>query len=151
MIKEKSFLRLGLVSIGFAMIGTVLAMCGPLPAFSFSLAAHGRYIVERVGMCEDCHTPKGPRGEFLPGKKLQGTKLDFSPFHPVPGWKSKSVAIAGLPTGWTKANMVRFLEKGLPPKGHLSHPPMPAYRMTHRDALAVTLYLMEVGRQTPKR
>ena len=115
------------------------------PAFSSGLVSHGRYLVERVAMCGDCHTPRGPRGEFLPEKLLQGTSLDFAPVHPVPGWKSKSPRLAGLPKGWSKADMIRFLETGRTPKGHRPHPPMPAYRMTHRDAMAVTLYLMRLG------
>ena len=115
------------------------------PAFSSGLVVHGRYLVNRVAMCGDCHTPRGPRGEFLPGKLLQGTSLDFAPVHPVPEWKSKSPRIAGLPKGWSKGDMIRFMETGRTLKGHRPHPPMPSYRMTHRDALAVTLYLMRLG------
>jgi len=26
---------------------------------------HGKYLVERVGMCGDCHSPRNERGEFV--------------------------------------------------------------------------------------
>ena len=96
-------------------------------------------------MCGECHIPRGPRGKLLPGKLLQGTSLDLVPVHPVPGWKSQSPRIADLPKGWTKSDMIRFLETGRTPKGHRAHPPMPSYRMNPLDATAVTLYLMRLG------
>ncbi len=128
-----------------SVVAALLLAFFSTPAFSLGLVSHGRYLVDRVAMCGDCHTPRGPRGEFLPGKLLQGTSLDFAPVHPVPGWKSKSPRIAGLPKGWSKSDMIRFLETGRTPKGHRAHPPMPTYRMTHHDAVAVTLYLMRLG------
>jgi mono/diheme cytochrome c family protein len=128
-----------------SVVAALLLPIFSTPAFSSGLVSHGRYLVDRVAMCGDCHTPRGPRGEFLPGKLLQGTSLDFAPVHPVPGWNSKSPRIAGLPKGWSKSDMIRFLETGLTPKEHRAHPPMPPYRMTPRDAVAVTLYLMKLA------
>ena len=42
-----------------------------LPASAQSPVERGRYLVEVVGGCGNCHTPKGPEGD-LPGKHLAG-------------------------------------------------------------------------------
>src|SRR6185312_17425250 len=58
----------------------------------------GEYIVERVGMCADCHTPRTQTGEFNRSLWLQGSALDFRPMHPIPGFATVAPQIAGLPT-----------------------------------------------------
>src|SRR5271157_2698197 len=37
--------------------------------------AHGEYLVKVIGQCGECHTPTDEKGEFVPGKWLQGTKV----------------------------------------------------------------------------
>ncbi|MHB8232115.1 MAG: cytochrome C [bacterium] len=109
-----------------------------------SLIARGRYIVTDVGKCADCHTPVDMHGRPLYNKWLQGAVLGFKPIHPVPFWANKAVDIAGLPKGWTKHDAVKFFRTGLNPHGKYARPPMPAYRMKTRDALAVTYYLLSL-------
>jgi hypothetical protein len=43
--------------------------------------------------------------------------------------------------GWAEADAVKFLERGLDRDGKPANPPMPEYRMSHRDAEAVVAYL----------
>lgn len=102
--------------------------------------AHGQYVVERVAMCGDCHTPRGPDGAFDRKKWLHGTSLDFQPIQPIPNWASYAPPLAGLP-GWTTADAIRFLRTGLNRSGQLARPPMPHYRMSRQDAVAVVAYL----------
>ena len=56
------FLMAALVSGGCAM---------PRPSPERLEVERGRYLVEGIGACGNCHTPKGPRGD-LPGKHLAG-------------------------------------------------------------------------------
>lgn len=102
---------------------------------------HGQYIVERVGMCADCHTPRTQTGEFNRALWLQGNVLDFKPTHPIPGFAVAAPPIAGLPTLPTDELAVRFFETGTNAAGKLSAPPMPSVRLNHADAVAVTAYL----------
>jgi len=101
----------------------------------------GEYIVERVGMCADCHTPRTQTGEFNRSLWLQGSALDFRPMHPIPGFATVAPQIAGLPTFATDELAIRFLQTGTNAAGKLSAPPMPMVRLEHEDAVAVTAYL----------
>jgi hypothetical protein len=101
---------------------------------------HGQYLVERVGMCADCHTPRTDKGEYDRTAWLQGDVLDFKPMHPMP-FAAVAPQIAGLPTFPTDELAVRFLETGTNAAGKTSLPPMPQFRFEHDDAMAVVAYL----------
>lgn len=105
------------------------------------VAARGGYLVNQVAMCGDCHTPMGRNGQRVKTKWLRGARIAFRPDFLMQHWSSYAPDIAGLPSHWTAANMIRFLTTGLNPKGHHAEPPMPAFRLNHADALAVTVYL----------
>jgi cytochrome c553 len=42
----------------------------------------GEYLIEKVGMCADCHTPFNEKGEPVMEKHLQGATLMFKPTVP---------------------------------------------------------------------
>ncbi len=113
------------------------------PAQSAKLA-RGKYIVEGVGMCGDCHTPRGEKGVPIPGKTLQGAVLGLKPIVPMPVWADKTPDIAGLP-GWTDGQAVKFLMAGVAYNGLPGRPPMPQYRMNRQDAEAVVAYLRSLA------
>ena len=100
----------------------------------------GKYLVEAVGMCGDCHSPRNQKGEVPPGKELQGSELGFQPIHPVPGWVPAAPPIAGL-TILTTEEAMTLLTEGLAPGGKPPAPPMPRYHMSRADAAAVIAYL----------
>ena len=100
---------------------------------------HGKYLVEQVAMCVDCHSPRNEKGEFVTERWLGGAPLDFRPVHPMP-WAEQAPPLAGMP-GWEEDEMVKLLQTGATPSGDPLRPPMPAYRMTEADARAVTAYL----------
>lgn len=102
---------------------------------------HGQYLVERVGMCGDCHTPKTDSGEYDRTSWLQGDVLDFKPTHSIPGFAMVAPPIAGLPTLATDELAIRFLETGTNAVGKMANPPMPRIRLEHEDAVAVVAYL----------
>ena len=104
----------------------------------------GKYLVENVGLCGDCHTPANEKGEPIPGKKLQGAELPFEPKVPMPVWAGKAPAIAGLP-GLKDEDVVALLSTGVTTKGIRPRPPMPPYRFNKADAEAVVAYLKSVA------
>lgn len=106
--------------------------------------ARGKYLVEQVAMCVDCHSPRGPTGEFVRERWLQGAPLSFKNTVPMPRWADVAPPLAGLP-GWTEAQIVTLLTTGKGQKGEPPEPPMPEYRMTKDDAAAVAAYLASLG------
>lgn len=114
-----------------------------LPASSSSsdLIARGQYLVHRTGLCIDCHSPRDEKGEFLPGKHLTGAILGFGPLVPMP-WVPAAPRLAGIPAGFTEAELTQFLMTGERPNGRPpALPPMPAYRFERTEAEAVVAYL----------
>lgn len=99
----------------------------------------GRYLVERVGLCADCHSPRNEKGEFLPALWLKGAALPFQPTVPMP-WSPAAPPIAGLPS-MTDAQALDFLQTGKRPDGSVPRPPMPEFRFNREDAAAVVAYL----------
>lgn len=105
----------------------------------------GQYLVHRVGMCIDCHSPRDEKGAFIEKKHLTGASLDFKATIPIPRMPI-APNIAGLPAGFTAADTVHFLMTGERPNGRPAPlPPMPSYRMDRRDAEAVTSYLRSLA------
>ena len=108
----------------------------------------GKYLVEQVGMCGDCHTPHNEKGEPIREKWLQGSPLAFKPAVPMPVWADKSPNIAGLP-GWEDKAAVKFLMTGIAYNDLPGRPPMPQYRFNREDATAIVAYLRSLAPTTP--
>ena len=105
----------------------------------------GRYLVEQVGMCGDCHTPRNNRGEAIEEQWLQGASLTFKPIEPAPVWIDKAPNIAGLP-GWEKDAAIKYFMTGIGRNGLPGgRPPMPRYRFNEADAEAITAYLKSLA------
>jgi mono/diheme cytochrome c family protein len=100
----------------------------------------GKYLVERVGMCNDCHTPRDAKGILIAAEALKGAPIGFRPVAEMP-WADHAPPIAGLPAGWTPAQTAHFLQTGKRPDGSMPRPPMPEYRLSREDAWSVTDYL----------
>lgn len=105
-----------------------------------ALVAQGDYLVNGVAGCNDCHTPMGPTGP-IKGRELTGAQLGFAPTQPVPGWAPIAPPLAGLPAGYTEAQLATFMQTGVKPDGKMAGPPMPAFRLKPEDARAVAAYL----------
>ena len=128
--------RTALFSLAYAMAVGLFA----LPARAADRQVErGKYIVERVGMCTDCHTPR-ERGALVRDKMLQGAPLPLRPIADMP-FADYAPRIAGIPDHYTEAQLVSFLETGQRPDGSMARPPMPPYRMNRADARAVAAYL----------
>lgn len=102
-------------------------------------AERGKYLVEGIGLCADCHTQRLPTGMLDRTRDLHGATLVFAPMHPQP-WAPTTPALAGLPAGYTEAQLASFLQDGLRPDGSRPLPPMPEYRLSKEDAEAMAAY-----------
>jgi cytochrome c553 len=122
-----------------ATIIALLCLAVPVTAGAQSLA-RGKYIVERTSMCADCHTPRDEKGQLITSKSLQGSPLGVQPIHPMP-WADTAPPIAGMPGNYSAEQLETFLQTGKRPDGSMARPPMPAFRFSHADAVAVTAYL----------
>ena len=105
--------------------------------------ARGKYLVENVGMCADCHSPMGPTGPD-PARFLAGAELIFAPTVPVPNWTATAPAIAGLPS-LEDDEAIALLTTGALPNGTTMRPPMPRFRLSRDDATAVVAYLRSLA------
>jgi mono/diheme cytochrome c family protein len=114
------------------------------PATSAAKIARGKYLVESVAHCGECHSPHNEKGEPVPGKQLKGATLDFKPITPMPVWADKAPNIAGM-RGWEDADAVKFFMTGLAYNDLPARPPMPQYKMNKEDAEAVVAYLKSLS------
>ena len=100
----------------------------------------GKYIVESVAMCEQCHTPRDGQGKPDPGRWLMGGPLQLKAAYATPNWATVTPRLAGEPPG-TDDEVIRLLTTGIWKTGAPPSPPMPPFRMTRADAEAVIAYL----------
>ena len=104
----------------------------------------GKYLVEEVGKCQVCPTPRGADGQLDREKWLKGAVLDFQPMQPVEGRHKTSPDLtpgSRLWQRWGEKGLTEFLKTGLGPSGHTADPPMPTYKLKANDAEAVVQYL----------
>ncbi|MDR3539248.1 MAG: c-type cytochrome [Acetobacteraceae bacterium] len=114
--------------------------CLAIPAAAQAQIARGKYLVEQVALCGDCHTPRDATGQPIAAEALQGAPIGVRPVQPMP-FSDIAPKLAGLPANYTPAQFARFLQTGQKPDGSPPLPPMPPYRLSKQDAWAVTDYL----------
>jgi mono/diheme cytochrome c family protein len=122
-------------------IASLLVMALPLLA---DPVARGKYLVEEAIVCQECHTARLESGEYDRSKWMKGAAMPYAPLKPIPNWHKSAPDIT--PNGllwkrWGTEAMTRFLETGKNPKGGVAGPPMPAYRLSREDAVAIVEYL----------
>jgi mono/diheme cytochrome c family protein len=106
----------------------------------------GRYLVETIAGCGNCHTPRGPGGVFADGKHLAGGfVIDEKPFRAVASniTPDKETGIGN----WTDAQLAKAIREGIRPDGSLIGPPMPFElyrRLSDTDLNAMVAYLRTV-------
>jgi len=100
----------------------------------------GRYLVERVVMCGECHSTRDQDGNIVSGTRFRGGPMPVRPTWPV-DWPTAFPRIAGLP-GYTDAQAMRLLTQGaIKRDGTQLRMPMPRFRMSAQDAADVIAYL----------
>jgi mono/diheme cytochrome c family protein len=120
-----------------------------VPAANQSQVDRGKYLVENVGMCEECHTPRDSNGNLDESRRLQGAAIWITPVHPMTNWAMRAPALAGLP-GFTDAEAETILEQGVGPNGLPIQPPMHIYHMAPADAQSIVAYLRSMSDTYPR-
>lgn len=125
------------------LFAVVLVAAFAVSGANSRLTDRGYYIVNRVALCADCHTPKLANRLPDPKRKLGGAPIMFKPTVQVPDWRNRApnLTSGGFLCKWTDAQLVKFLMTGIPPDGAKADPPMPQYRLDEQDAKSVAAYL----------
>jgi mono/diheme cytochrome c family protein len=107
---------------------------------------HGRYLVETIAGCGNCHTPHLPDGSLDPTKKFAGAFVIEEPV-----FKAYAANITpDMETGigsWSEDDIVNAIRNGQRPDGSYLGPPMSFiwYRnMSDTDAHAIAAYIKSV-------
>jgi mono/diheme cytochrome c family protein len=109
--------------------------------------ARGKYFVEGVAMCGQCHTPNDAGGVPDRAHWLQGAPVPFQPSKPDSNWPINAPRIGGTPLPASDADMIKLLTTGIWTTGTQLRAPMPQFRMNRSDAEAVVAYLKSVRAQ----
>jgi mono/diheme cytochrome c family protein len=101
---------------------------------------HGRYLVEEVVMCFQCHSSRDESGNIIPTTRFYGGPVPMQPPWPS-DWALAAPRIAGL-VGYTDEQAIRLLTQGaIKRDGTPLRRPMPPFRMTPQDAADVIAYI----------
>jgi len=103
----------------------------------------GAYLVEALGHCADCHTPRNMLGGLKTGEQYSGAEIDhwFAP-------DIESDALAKL-DGWTQPQLVEFLRQGSDARKSTVFGPMAEVihdslsQLTDQDVTAIAAYLLD--------
>jgi mono/diheme cytochrome c family protein len=123
----------------------VLALASPGGAET--AVERGRYLVEVLGACGNCHTPKGPAGD-LPDQHLAGGFIIAEKFGTAVSPNLTPDPDTGLGR-WSDEEIIRAIREGKRRDGRTLGPPMPyaQYRaLSDTDARAIVAYLRTVRR-----
>ena len=129
--------------IGLVSVGLVAGLA--LSASAQSPVERGRYLVEVLSACGNCHTPKGPQGD-VPGKHLAG---GFQLDEDFGTWITPNIT-SDQDTGigrWTDDEIIRAIREGRGRDGKTLGPPMPFYLfrgLSDTDVRAIVAYLRTV-------
>lgn len=105
--------------------------------------ARGKYLVENVAMCVQCHTPRNGDGTLDRSRLLQGAPVIWAPANGDPNWPLTAPRIGGsMPA--SDADMIKLLTTGIWITGQPLRLPMMPFRMNDADARAVIAYLKSV-------
>ena len=116
-----------------------------MPALAETPLERGRYLMESIVACGNCHTPQGPKGP-LPGMDLAGgleIKEEAFTAYSANITPDRKTGIGA----WTDAQIITAIREGKRPDGSLIGPPMPfdMYRqMSDNDVKAIVAYLRTV-------
>ncbi len=106
----------------------------------------GQYLVEVIGACGLCHTPRDSDGKEIPGQHLAGGVVANEAFGLVISRNLTPDKETGLGT-WTDQDIIRAIREGKRPDGRTLGPPMsyPVYReISDQDAQAIAAYLRQL-------
>jgi mono/diheme cytochrome c family protein len=136
-----SLAAFALLTIGASHPAAAQAMKAAAPQTGGGdLVARGKYIVEDVAMCGNCHTPRLANWDLDRSRWLAGAPTPYLPAQPVADWPINEPRLAGSPPA-TNEGMITLLTTAVWIDGKPLRDPMPKFHMTRADAEAVVAYL----------
>lgn len=99
----------------------------------------GRYLVEALGHCTECHTPRNALGGLDTAKWMQGA--------PDPSGKGRIPGITPAQLGWEAVDIAEYLKSGFTPEfdtagGHMVAVVENTAKLSQEDRDAIAAYLM---------
>lgn len=123
----------------------VIAAATATTAQAETALERGRYLMQSIVACGNCHTPQGPNGPVADKELAGGLIADEKPFT---AYASNITPDRETGIGsWTDAQIATAIREGRRPDGSLIGPPMPIglYRgMSDSDVAAIVAYLRSV-------
>jgi len=101
----------------------------------------GAYLVEALGHCSDCHSPRNIMGAVKGKAVFTGSEVD--------GFYAPDIASAALAKTWSSENLVQFLKTGSSPQRGSVFGPMADVihdslsHLTDPDLAAIVTYLLD--------
>ena len=127
------------------LISAALLVALAAPLHAETPLERGRYLMETIAACGNCHTPMGPQGP-LAGRELAGGTEFHEGFGVARAPNITPDPETGIGT-WTDAQIIAAIREGKRPDGSIIGPPMPIalYRgLADDDAAAIVAYLRQV-------
>jgi mono/diheme cytochrome c family protein len=81
-----------MVFMHFRYIVAGLALAASLSAQDRKQVELGRYLVESIGQCATCHTPKNEKGELDKSKWMKGAVMDIQPLGTPPPKMAQNIS-----------------------------------------------------------
>lgn len=129
--------------LGVSFIAVAASSEDPAEPTGQTQIERGRYLVNHVAKCIECHTPRDSQGRIDRNRLLEGAPIPVTSPFPNRQWAFQAPAIAGLP-GWNRREAVYLLMHGRRENGQVPRGPMPQFGMNRQDAEAVVSYLLSL-------
>src|SRR6266540_3875735 len=128
--------------IRVAMVGLASVLASTVVANAQTPVERGKYLVDTVMTCHNCHTPMGPNGPMFDKAFSGGLRFDEPPFDVTASniTPDKETGIGN----WSETDIKKLLTTGVRPNGVPVAQIMPTafYKvLTPRDLNAITAYL----------
>lgn len=121
----------------------LMAVVAGAPALAQTPVERGKYLVEGIAACGNCHTPQGPNGPVMSRALSGGPPMLGGGVHPSNITPDRETGIGR----YSDAELKVMIREGKRPDGSLVGPPMPFmfYRnMADADVDAIIAYLRTV-------
>jgi mono/diheme cytochrome c family protein len=127
------------------VLGFVAVLAAPTAAMAQAPLERGRYLVDTVMTCHNCHTPMGPNGPQFDKALSGGLRFDEPAFDVIASniTPDRNSGIGD----WSDAEIKGALQEGTRPAGHRLAPIMPSgfYKiLTPGDLDGIVAYLRSV-------
>ncbi len=129
--------------MNWARIGVAIAAFASGLTTAQTPLERGKYLVEGIAACGNCHTARDAKGQRIPAQGLSGGWV-----FDTPGFKAYASNITpDADTGigkWTNVQLVKAIREGVRPDGSIIGPPMPTAFLrdvSDADVAAIIAYM----------